>query len=333
MAHATNLFLASIVASLVTFPSGTARGDEAADIAAARILGGDGVNLADAGNCEQAIEKLERAEKLHHAPTTASRLGECQIETGRLVAGTETLQRVVRTPLPPNAPPVFLDSWMRARTVLERWLSKVPALRVSVRAPTGAKVRVTIDGDALPDVLLDNDRPTDPGPHKVVASAAGCLSTSKDITLGESETRSLAIDLEPDPHYSASQEDVPQRLPATARSAPHGGMSAAPAIAFVLGGLGLVAGAVSGVVVAVESADLSKICSSSKVCPQEKQSELNSARSWADVSTVGFGVAGAGLGAGILLLLTQTPESRTPPSQASLRPLVGPAYIGMAGLF
>ncbi len=333
MAQASSLFLASIVASLVTFPSGVAFGDEAGDIAAARILGGDGVILADGGNCEQAIEKLERAEKLHHAPTTAARLGECQIATGRLVAGTETLQRVLRTPLPPNAPPVFLDSLTRARTVLERWLSKVPALRVSVRAPVGARVRVTIDGEALPDVLLDNDRPTDPGPHKVVVSAVGCVSSSKDVTLSESETRSLVVELEPDPRFSAAQEDASHGLPASARSAPRGGMGAAPAVAFVLGGAGLLAGAGSGVVVAVESADLAKSCSSSKVCPQEKQSELSSARSWADVSTVGFVVGGAGLGAGLLLLLTQASPSHTPSSQAKLRPLVGPAYIGMAGQF
>src|SRR5712671_5018105 len=74
----------------------------ASDIANARTLGVEGVEAADRGDCTTAIDRLWRAESLYHAPTILGRLGECQVALGKLVAGTETLQRVVREPIGPK---------------------------------------------------------------------------------------------------------------------------------------------------------------------------------------------------------------------------------------
>src|SRR4029079_17212090 len=43
---------------------------DAGDMATARTLGTEGLRLAESGDCAGAVEKLTRAEKLHHAPTT-----------------------------------------------------------------------------------------------------------------------------------------------------------------------------------------------------------------------------------------------------------------------
>src|SRR5688572_21340468 len=87
------------LAILTTTQTAWAGDDDASSTAAARIIGTEGLRLAEAGNCKDAIEKLERAEKLHHAPTTLTKLGECQIQIGRIVAGLESLRRVVREPM------------------------------------------------------------------------------------------------------------------------------------------------------------------------------------------------------------------------------------------
>src|SRR4051812_8989456 len=60
---------------------------DASVTAAARALAVEGVKLAQADRCGEAIDKLERAEKLHHAPIVLTRLGECYIKLGRLVEG------------------------------------------------------------------------------------------------------------------------------------------------------------------------------------------------------------------------------------------------------
>ena len=45
----------------------SAEEDSATEIAAERTLAVDGLKLAQAGKCDEAIPKLERSEKLHHS--------------------------------------------------------------------------------------------------------------------------------------------------------------------------------------------------------------------------------------------------------------------------
>ena len=137
------------------------------DVAAARSLGTEGTRLADAGDCNGAIAKLEAAEKLYHAPTTLDRLGECQVSVGRIVAGTESLNRVVREPLAANAPPVFLAAQKRAQKALAAALPRIGKSKVHVDGAPADKVSITVDGVPVPSALLDTDRPTDPGTHEV----------------------------------------------------------------------------------------------------------------------------------------------------------------------
>jgi hypothetical protein len=81
--------LGALCAALLATLASTGHADEAAEnIAAARTLGIQGVQLAEAGKCPEAIEKLTRAEALHHAPTILGRLGECQVNVGEVVIGT-----------------------------------------------------------------------------------------------------------------------------------------------------------------------------------------------------------------------------------------------------
>ncbi len=318
--------------------SATARADEAADTAAARLLGVDGITLADAGNCEQAIEKLRRAEGLHHAPTTAARLGECEIGVGRIVQGTERLQRLLREPLAPGAPAPFVDAVARARRVLERALPKIATMRVKVTAPPGAKFQVKVDGEPMPEALVDNNRPSDPGHHAVEVSGPGLLPSRQELTLGDGESADVSLELTPDPTPppvaapTVEPSQPAETLAARPAPRPNSGPGAAPIVALSLAGVGLAAGIGAGSLVALDSADLSKSCSAGRVCPSNKASEIASAKTWATVSTVGFGVAGAGAVAAIILVLAhrQAPERLT---QARLEPLVGPAFIGCEGAF
>jgi hypothetical protein len=331
-------FCALLVAVFEIVSVTDARADDAADTAAARMLGVDGVTLADAGDCQQAIEKLKRAEELHHAPTTAARLGECEIGVGHLVQGTERLQRLLREPLPAGAPAPFVDAVARARHVLDRALPRIATLRVSVKAPGHAKVAVAVDGEAMSDALLDNDRPTDPGKHQVEVTAPGFLAAKQDVTLGDGQSANVALELQPDPSAPVAAAQPPPEVhepparsgsPVTAK--PSSGPNVGSIVAFSIGAVGLAGGIAGGTVVAVDSSDLSKSCPS-KACPSSKQNEISAAKTWATVSTVGFAVAGAGLATGVVLLLVghHAPDA---PNEARIRPLVGPLYLGCEGAF
>src|ERR1019366_6664933 len=161
------------------------------DVAAARSLGTDGTRLADAGDCNGAIPKLEAAEKLFHAPTTLDRLGECEISVGRLVAGTEDLNRVVREPLAASAPPAFLAAKKRAQAALTAALPRIGNLKIHVDGPTADKIAITVDGVAVSSALLDADRPTDPGAHAVSVSATGYKADTENVNVREGAKSTL----------------------------------------------------------------------------------------------------------------------------------------------
>ena len=77
-------------------PAAQAEDASAAETAAARSLAVEGLRLAQANNCAEAVPKLEKAEKLYHSAVVAIRLGECYVSLGRLVEGTEILRKVLR---------------------------------------------------------------------------------------------------------------------------------------------------------------------------------------------------------------------------------------------
>src|SRR5450432_3522246 len=138
--------LAVLCAGLVLSVASPSRADDQAEnTAAARTLGVQGVQLADAGKCPEAIEKLQRAESLHHAPTILGRLGECQVAVGQVVEGTENLNAVVREPLAPNAPKVFHDAQDRAQKVLASATPKIAHLVIRI-TPAEAKASVAVGG-------------------------------------------------------------------------------------------------------------------------------------------------------------------------------------------
>jgi hypothetical protein len=326
--------LAAPCVAAVTCVASPALGDDAADTATARALGVEGVVLADAGRCRDAIEKLERAEKLHHAPTTATRLGECEIEVGKLVVGTERLQRVVREPLAPNAHPAFAAAVARAQRVLEKSLPRLATVRISVKAPPGAKLALAIDEEAVPEAALDTNRRIDPGSHRIQASARGCLTSTVTTTLEEGQSRSVVLELVPDPN--APKDPPPEEAGASRdAAAPEARGSKAPAIvAFGVGALGLGVGIYAATVVEKKSSTLSTRCDENRVCPSDLQPEISDAKRWATVSTVGFVTAGVGLATGLVLLVASG-GGTPPPAKKGLRvqPRVGLSSVALDGVF
>ncbi|MBV9950088.1 MAG: hypothetical protein JOZ69_24825, partial [Myxococcales bacterium] len=299
----------------------SAQGPSAEDIASARVLGTEGVRLAEAGDCAAAIAKLDAAEKLYHAPTTLERLGECQVKTGRIVAGTETLNRVVRETLPPNAPGAFVAAQQRAEQALAAALPRIAKLRIHVDGPAPEQVAVTVDGTGVPAALFDSDRPSDPGPHEVRASAAGYRSATANVKLVEGASSAVDLKLEPEANGGAAGAPVgaaagslppgpaeiaegPSRAPG-AEPARGSGPNRVPAfVAYGVGGVGLAVGAVFGVLALGTKSSLDNACPN-RVCPtQASRADIDALSTRANVANVGFGVAILGGVVGTVLLLT-----------------------------
>ena len=350
-----SVFVGSLALSLYGAPAVAQNEASSADTAAARELAIEGLKLADAGHCAQAIDKLFRAEKLRHSPIVLGRLGECQIEEGKIVDGTEDLQRLLHEPVPTNAPANLVKARERAQAALDAAKPKIAMLLISVRGATDG-VTVTIDGQPVPALLLERDRPTDPGEHVVEASAPGYFKSTRRLTLGAGEKQEVALRLRVDPQAvvappqaqptqeannsnSQAQATAPQSG-AKETSVPPPPMQESPpnhtasTILWLAGGAVAVTGGVFGYLAMSGKNDLDKQCVNN-ACPPSARDSLDAANLNATLSTVLVGVGAASLALGTVIYFTEGPSSNSERSTGTLRPraFVGLNRIGIEGNF
>ncbi len=314
--------------------AGSARAEPQAEtIAASRALGIEGVELAEAGRCAEAIEKLERAEALYHAPSVLARLGECQIEIGQIVRGTETLNRVVRERLAPDAPEPFRAAQARAEELLDRHLPRIARLVLHIE-PANVPADVTVSGVAVPRALLGAERPTDPGTHEVVANAPGYEGARATIHLDEGARQELTLELLPLEREAkrAAKQPAPAAPPAPvsdgAKPRAAEGPGTLPFVLLGVGAAGLAVGTVTGVLAIQRKNELE--CPSYQ-CEGAQHAKLDEAQAVSWVSTAGFGV---GLVSGVIGAILFVSSSGGEASTGfRLRPYASAASAGISGSF
>jgi hypothetical protein len=331
----------------------------AAETATARSLAVEGLKLAQANNCADAVPKLERAEKLYHSTVVASRLGECYVNVGRLVEGTEILRKVLREPQPADATPALTKALDRAQHALDGAKPRIAGLTVKV-APV-PDMRVKIDGNAVPSALVDTEVPTDPGEHSIEVTAPGFLRSATRVGVGEGEKKSVTLTLSRDPNAAAPSAPVVAAV-ASGNAAPPSAAAAEPApaatvapdaaparapnrtaayVAYGVGAAGVVAGGVFGILTLKRYKDIHSHCPN-EVCSADQKNELDSAKQLGNMSTIAFGVGGASLVLGSVLFFTAGPSdvdhaANTPRARfaglSSPRVAVGPTQIQLGADF
>jgi hypothetical protein len=322
--------------------------EDATTIAAARALAIEGVKLVQAGRCSDAIDKLARAEKLHHAPIVLQNLGACEIEQGRLVEGTEELRKVLREPLPAKPSPALRRAYERAQQILDRTRPNIAlltiALELSDRAPAAeAAVTVAVDGQPVPLALLDAERPTDPGEHVIEASAAGYTSARTTLALAAGEKQHVSLSLErasntvgagaaadgaKSPGTPADLAVAPLAPANTARAAQAAGAAAHPTpshaaayVTWTAGAVALAIGTGFGGAALVRTHQLEAQCDG-HVCSERVRGRLDTAKQFGTISTIGFG---AGIAAGVLgaVLYWNAESSERESARATTRAGIG----------
>ncbi len=310
--------------------------------AAARLLATEGLNAAIAGDCVRAVDKLTRAEALVHAPTTAVPLAQCEMTLGKPVTAADMLTRVLREAPPPTAPKSWTDARSQAPALLATAQSRIAKLRIHVERAVDAGVasdtEITIDGEAVLSTFLDADRPIDPGKHHVTARASGFAPAETDVTLadGQSQRVSLRLDVPqasgmaaPDASAFGGDEVVGAVAHAEVGSA----RSRVPAyVALGIGGAGLLIGSVYGVLALQAKSRLDSACQGT-VCPTSSQGDIDAFHTDPVVSTVGLGVGFVGAAVGTYFWLTTRSDKPTASGRLTIRPLITPRSVGIAGTF
>ena len=262
------------------------------------------------------------------------------------MAGTETLNRVVREVLAPNAPAPFKAAQQRAQAALTAAQPKIGQLKIHVDGAPADQVTVTVDDEKVQSVLFDSNRPTDPGSHRVKASAAGFADATQSVDLPAGGSTAVTLTLTPT--AAPTPVAVPAPAPSAATPAPAPAQPAAPEstghsktlpiVLLAVGGAGLVVGTTFGVLALGTKSSLDGACVN-KVCPASSQSNINSLGTQATVSTIGFGVGVVAAALGVYFLVRSGGDESRPAAAATsspalrVEPWVGLGSAGLGGTF
>ena len=164
-----------------------------ADRAAARDLFNEGVQLQKDGKFAEALDRFGRSYSVFAAPTTALRIAQCKVATGKLLEGAEGYRALANMQIPPNSPPAFFDAQKSASAELAIVDPRIPRAKINITPPNLPGLSVTIDGQAMNTALVGASRPVDPGSHKVVANAPGYWQVEMAFEIKEKETKDVPV--------------------------------------------------------------------------------------------------------------------------------------------
>ena len=356
---ASALVLATASFAIVAPSSAEAQQVSDEDKGAARALGGEGQAALDKGDFARAEDRFGRADKLYHAPTLA--LGYARALRGqkKYILAQEAYNRVAREGVSPGAPPAFAQAVEDAKREVQEIAPKIGGVTITVKATGGGDVpspKVTIDDKPVNAALLGVRKPIDPGSHVVKVTADGFKATEKKFDVGEGASVDAPITMEkeaggapvtPPPVVppvttpttpttpdmtTTTTTTPPPPAPDADTGAPKSGSKTLAYVAFGVGGAGLIAGGITGVLALGKKSDLDGKCNGG-TCPSSAQSDVDSYHSMGLISTIGFAVGIVGAGAGVYLLLTSKGSDPAPATKAGITPFIGPGSVGAIGRF
>lgn len=330
--------LGSLLLALALVAPGQASGQISdADRAVARSLGLEAQDALKRGEFRAALDLFQRADALYHAPTLLLGVARAQVGLGRLVAARESYLRLLREGLPPRPSDAFRRALADAELELARLEPRIPSLILTREAPPDA--RLVLDDQEIPAAILGLRRPTEPGPHLLQASADGFRPFRLEFTLGEGESRSIAVRLErlPPPLAPTAVASAPAPLlpvgplasaapaaaPPEASDPPGNWRRVAGWTGVGVGSAALLAGSIWGLVAVDRKAELDGACPEAPRCPSSALPLQRSYERAGNLSSLGFGVGLLGLGVGIPLLLLDPPRSKNTANLCAFRGQLG----------
>ncbi|WP_437655326.1 hypothetical protein [Sorangium sp. So ce1182] len=297
------LVLWTIVPLLVSAPAA------AQDIAPAEALFNQGLADMDAGRYEAGCNALVESQRLDPRPGTLFTLAFCESKRGRVATAVARLDDFLALVerMPPAQRARQAERAAAAREERARLAPRVPELTLVLtpNAPTGTVV--TRDGRALGQASLGVGLPVDPGEHVVSTRAPGGPAWERRIAISEGEKKQLTLEVKEPPR---AREIAPP--PASGGGGEvSSGRRAAVYVAGGVGAAGVVLGGVMGALTFGKRSVVAEHCgagigdSREEACDVTGFDATRSARTTGLVSTIGFGVGLAGLGAAAVLYWTE----------------------------
>lgn len=310
----------------------------AADLESARELYKEGKALRDKGDLKGALERFKAAHAYGQTPVTGLELGKTHVALGELVEAREVLLSVGRMKVASDETDKSAAARTEAADLAEQLRAKIPTLTVKVTGvPEGTAIQILVDGAPIPAVGLGAIRKTNPGPHTVVVRASG-KEASKPATLKEGESAEVVVAMEGAAAGPAgpagSTGPTGATGPADTKPQPAEGkkIHVLTWIGAGVGVAGVGVGAVTGLMALSKASKVDSACSNG-VCPTSAKSDVDSGRTFATVSTIGFIAGGAGVAAAAVGYVVLSKPATAGAAPAKVQVVAGPSYLGLDGRF
>jgi hypothetical protein len=290
------VFVAAMVAGRVAHADGT---PSQADRALAQTLFDEARTLMEAKRYAEACPKLAESDRLDPGGGTLLNLGVCHENEGKLARAwvelNEALSRAVRDGRK--------DREDLAREHVTALAAKVTRIRVVLAAADARATGVLVKLDGEEVRSLSSPLPVDPGPHKLVASAAG--------------KREALVAFEAAANGKVQDVIVPalENAPSDAAGPnPAEGGSGRRTAGFILGGAGVAAigvGAFFGVSALGKHSDADALCPEKRCSNPMSVSLQDEAITAAWIANIAIGAGLVALGIGGYLVLSAAPDGKS----------------------
>ncbi|HEY2511427.1 MAG TPA: hypothetical protein VGI39_11250 [Polyangiaceae bacterium] len=333
--------LALAVLCTVAVAAPEARAQSAADKATARDLGIEGQAALDKKDYATAEDRFRRADALYHAPTLLLGYARAEAGLGRVVNASEAYNRIAREGVAPGAPAPFVAAVEAAKAEVGAVQARIASVTITVKGPESPTV--TLDEQPVPVAALGIKRAVDPGAHVVKASADGWQPAETKFTVADAASANASLTL-----LKAPTSAIVAASPSPAQ----GGVSASTAppaadtgtggtwstqrtlgiVGIAAGGVGLVVGAVTGIVAIGKHSTLNDECKGG-TCPASASGDLDSYHTMGAISTAGLIAGGVLAVAGVTLFFTAPHASTSTAERPHVTPYVGFGSVGAVGTF
>jgi hypothetical protein len=277
------------------------------DSTAAQALFDQAKKLVAEGHAREACPKLEESQKLDPGSGTLVNLANCYERTGRLAsAWSKYLEAAAAAKASGNE-----EREAGARDLAAALVPRLANLVIQVDPKAMVEgLEITRDGEPVGAPQWGLPIPADIGEH-VVAAKAPHHRPWKTVAVVKGEGTSTVTLVPPLEPASATEEEAPPPGPGET------GLGTQRTLAIVAGGVGVVGlglGTVFGLKSKSKHDEAAGYCNNPN-CPDARGVDAgNDARSSGNVATIGFVIAGLGLGGGIALWVT-APKSAAPAAQ------------------
>jgi PEGA domain-containing protein len=277
-----------------------------------------GVKLYEERDWRAALVEFQRAYAISPQYRVLYNVGQCLYQVEDYVGSLEAFEKYIAE----GGAEIPQERREQVQSSIHELRGRVAHLRVVANV---AGAEVTVDDAVAGTTPLAAPLLVSAGRRKIVARKPGRTEVVRFVDVAGEDSVDVALTLEAAPPTGSTSPS----------GNPEGGRSPVPAIvAFSIAAAGGAVGAVSGIEALGNKWDLDRACSA-KACPPSSQSLIDESKRNAALSSVGFAVGAAGLGAGILVLLMPASAAveRSTGRSLAIRPFVGLGSAGATGVF